>query len=303
MARFLREQSFDEYTSSRLEDQCQRRSRSARGDRTGLERTAVGRRAPGRDDQRHRRRAATTSHLFAVGQPVSQRSAVGRAHRRRTPATSAASSPPSILSNGDDVHRHRQRRRRQHRAATRGGRRVPVSGCSTATSNSPPTFPTACTQASRRDQRRRRERRSSAPSQSRRTCATFPIDYDVSETPPGRDTVDYFLFDLQRGYFDYHASAMAVMLRTLGVPARVATGYVIDPLAQDGAENTYELTQKHAYAWPEVYFPGIGWVEFSPTPTSRSSPAARNAPPAGGGHRRPGRHRRAGTQRLRPQRP
>lgn len=93
----------------------------------------------------------------------------------------------------------------------------------------------------------------------------FPVDYDVPETPPGRDTVDFFLFDVQRGYFDYHASAMAVLLRTQGIPARVATGYVIDPLAQ-GEGNTYELTQKHAYAWPEVYFPGIGWVEFSPTP-------------------------------------
>lgn len=95
---------------------------------------------------------------------------------------------------------------------------------------------------------------------------TFPIDYDVSATPPGRDSVDYFLFDLQRGYFDYHASAMAMMLRTLGVPSRVATGYVIDPLTQDGVTGTYSLTQKEAYAWPEVYFPGIGWVEFSPTP-------------------------------------
>jgi hypothetical protein len=88
----------------------------------------------------------------------------------------------------------------------------------------------------------------------------------VPVTPHGRDTVDYFLFDLQRGYFDYHASAMAIMLRTLGVPARVATGYVIDPRTQLGGEGSYKLTQKNAYAWPEVYFPGIGWVEFSPSP-------------------------------------
>ena len=58
---------------------------------------------------------------------------------------------------------------------------------------------------------------------------TFPIDFNLPQTPPGRDSVDYFLFDEQRGYFDYHASAMAVMLRTLGIPARVATGYVLDP--------------------------------------------------------------------------
>jgi hypothetical protein len=57
------------------------------------------------------------------------------------------------------------------------------------------------------------------------------------------------------------------MLRTLGVPARVAIGYAIDPAARTPDTNTYALTEKTAYAWPEVYFPGIGWVEFNPTPT------------------------------------
>jgi transglutaminase-like putative cysteine protease len=95
---------------------------------------------------------------------------------------------------------------------------------------------------------------------------TFPNDYNVPATPPGRDTVDYFLFDLQRGYFDYHASAMAVMLRTLGIPARVASGYALNPASAD-ADGTYNLTEQDAFTWPEVYFPNIGWVEFSPTPT------------------------------------
>ena len=96
---------------------------------------------------------------------------------------------------------------------------------------------------------------------------TFPNDYNVPNTPPGRDSVDYFLFDLQRGYFDYHASAMAVMLRSLGIPARVAAGYVVDPLARQGDSDTFKLTERNAFAWPEVYFPGAGWVEFSPTPS------------------------------------
>jgi transglutaminase-like putative cysteine protease len=100
-----------------------------------------------------------------------------------------------------------------------------------------------------------------------RYLRTFPNDYRVSATPAGRDTVDYFLFDLQRGYFDYHASAMAVMLRSLGVPARVATGYAVDPAYRQADTNTYDLTERSAFAWPEVYFPGIGWVEFSPTPS------------------------------------
>jgi transglutaminase-like putative cysteine protease len=115
---------------------------------------------------------------------------------------------------------------------------------------------------------------------------TFPNDYNIPVTPPGRDAIDYFLFDVQRGYFDYHASAMAVMLRTLGVPARVATGYVIDPLAE-GEDNSYRLTQRNAYTWPEVYFPGIGWVEFSPSPAQppiqrrSEAPAPQQTPGAG----------------------
>ncbi len=109
---------------------------------------------------------------------------------------------------------------------------------------------------------------------------TFPNDYGVPVTPPGRDTVDYFLFDLQRGYFDYHASAMAVMLRTLGIPARVASGYALDP-STAGADGTFNLTELNAFSWPEVYFPNIGWVEFSPTPTQPLIQRRGEAPPAG----------------------
>ena len=50
-------------------------------------------------------------------------------------------------------------------------------------------------------------------------------DESVGAPPPGRDVVDYFLFDLRRGYCEYYASAMVVMARSLGIPARVATGY------------------------------------------------------------------------------
>jgi transglutaminase-like putative cysteine protease len=96
---------------------------------------------------------------------------------------------------------------------------------------------------------------------------SFPIDYSISPPPPGHDSVDYFLFDAQRGYFDYHASAMAVMLRTLGIPSRVATGYVIDSSQRQGDSNDYHLTERNAFTWPEVYFPEVGWVEFSPTPS------------------------------------
>lgn len=92
---------------------------------------------------------------------------------------------------------------------------------------------------------------------------TFPYDTDVESPPTGRDTVDFFLFDLKRGYFDYQASAMAVLLRSLGIPARVAVGYVLDPAEVN--ETTYTVSKKDAYAWVEVYFPGYGWVNFNPT--------------------------------------
>ncbi len=100
-----------------------------------------------------------------------------------------------------------------------------------------------------------------------RYLRTFPVDYTVTKAPSGQDSVDYFLFDAQRGYFDYYASAMAVMLRTLGIPARVATGYVIDPAAKADGSDDYQITEKNAFTWPEVYFPGIGWVEFNPSPS------------------------------------
>ncbi len=101
---------------------------------------------------------------------------------------------------------------------------------------------------------------------------TFPYDESVPEAPPGRDVVDWLLFDLRRGYFDFQATAMAVMMRELGVPARVAVGYYLDPAS---AEDTrYTVRKSHAYAWTEVYFPGYGWVEFNPTS---------NRPPGGAG--------------------
>jgi hypothetical protein len=112
---------------------------------------------------------------------------------------------------------------------------------------------------------------------------TFPNDYNVPAAPAGQDSVDYFLFDAQRGYFDYHASAMAVMLRAIGIPARIATGYTVDPLQRQGDSDTFKLTQRNAFSWPEVYFPGIGWVEFSPTPTQPLINRPGTARPAPGG--------------------
>ncbi len=91
----------------------------------------------------------------------------------------------------------------------------------------------------------------------------FETDFGVPSAPSRRDAVDYLLFDLQRGYFDYFATAMAVMLRTQGVPARIAVGYLLDPadLSPDG---TFAVRKNDAYSWVEVFFPTYGWVEFLP---------------------------------------
>lgn len=91
----------------------------------------------------------------------------------------------------------------------------------------------------------------------------FPYSLDVPTAPPGRDAVDFLLFDLKTGYFDYQATAMAVMLRTLGVPARVAVGYALDENSAE--EGKYTVRKSDAYAWVEVYFPTYGWITFNPT--------------------------------------
>ncbi len=79
----------------------------------------------------------------------------------------------------------------------------------------------------------------------------------------GQDGVDYVLFDAKKGYCDYYASAMAVMARSLGIPARVATGYASGDY--DQKTGLYQVHQYDAHTWVEVYFPQYGWIEFEPT--------------------------------------
>jgi transglutaminase-like putative cysteine protease len=91
------------------------------------------------------------------------------------------------------------------------------------------------------------------------------ITYDqyINAPPAGRDVVDWFLFENRRGYCDYYASAMAVMCRILGIPARISQGYT--PGEYDSASRSYVVRQLDAHAWPELYFPGYGWIDFEPT--------------------------------------
>ena len=93
---------------------------------------------------------------------------------------------------------------------------------------------------------------------------TYPYDPAVAPPPSGQDAVDYFLFDASGGFCTYYASAMAVMLRVEGVPARVVSGYAMGIF--DPQRGMYRVPASASHAWVEVYFPGYGWIEFEPTP-------------------------------------
>jgi transglutaminase-like putative cysteine protease len=85
----------------------------------------------------------------------------------------------------------------------------------------------------------------------------------IPQPPAGRDPVDWVLFELRQGYCNYYASAMIVMLRTLGIPARMAAGFAQGDW--DAAQQVYVVEERDAHTWVEVYFPGYGWIEFEPT--------------------------------------
>ena len=92
---------------------------------------------------------------------------------------------------------------------------------------------------------------------------TYLYTLDLPEPPPGQDAVDYFLFDIKRGYCDYFASAMVVLSREAGLPARLVTGYASGNY--DVIQGRFSVTEADAHAWAEVYFPNYGWIEFEPT--------------------------------------
>ena len=91
----------------------------------------------------------------------------------------------------------------------------------------------------------------------------YPYNDQIPGPTTGQDAADYFLFEEKQGYCDYYATSMAVMLRHLGIPARLAQGYATgeyDPLT-----GRYRLLEKDAHSWVEVYFPTYGWIQFEPT--------------------------------------
>ena len=91
----------------------------------------------------------------------------------------------------------------------------------------------------------------------------FQYNLKIEPPPYNADGVAYFLFTQKEGYSEYFASAMTVMLRSIGMPARLVTGYSLGDKLPDS--NVYMVTDRHSHAWVEVYFPRYGWIPFEPT--------------------------------------
>lgn len=102
------------------------------------------------------------------------------------------------------------------------------------------------------------------------SSSNFTYNLDVDSTPNNRDFVDYFLFDQGEGYCTYFASAMTILARCAGLPARYVEGYILPPEPAEGDSDTYIVTNEQAHAWVEVYFEGLGWIPFEPTSPFRS---------------------------------
>ena len=86
---------------------------------------------------------------------------------------------------------------------------------------------------------------------------------DIPRDPPGVSAVDEFLFVRRQGFCEHIASAMAVLLRAAGVPARFVTGY--GPGERNPLTGYFEVREADAHAWIEVLYPGMGWIPYDPT--------------------------------------
>jgi transglutaminase-like putative cysteine protease len=133
---------------------------------------------------------------------------------------------------------------------------------------------------------------------------TIQYNEVISLPPSGQEPLDWFLFDYRKGFCNYYASAEVILLRSLGIPARLASGFaqgerqvgsdIYVPGRDDNppwSENSdvYVVRQRDSHAWPEVYFPGFGWIEFEPTSAQSplDRPLGEDEPDIGEGGPRP----------------
>jgi transglutaminase-like putative cysteine protease len=85
----------------------------------------------------------------------------------------------------------------------------------------------------------------------------------IPAPPDDVDAIEWVLFTEKKAFCNYYATAEVLMLRSLGIPARWAVGYAQGAFNEE--KKLYEVLAKDSHAWPEVYFPGYGWIEFEPT--------------------------------------
>jgi transglutaminase-like putative cysteine protease len=97
-------------------------------------------------------------------------------------------------------------------------------------------------------------------------------DYSLEVDRPRGNIADAFLFEMERGYCTYYATTMVAMLRSQGVPARLAVGYTPGQQVDDDRRVVRGLD---SHAWVEVYFPDQGWIRFDPTPAGPREAAER----------------------------
>jgi transglutaminase-like putative cysteine protease len=93
------------------------------------------------------------------------------------------------------------------------------------------------------------------------------FQYDTRVAPAQSDDAVWDFLETRRGYCVQFATAMSMLARTLGIPARLGVGFLPGTPDQD---RVYTVTGKQSHAWPELYFPGTGWVRFEPTPAVQS---------------------------------
>ena len=93
---------------------------------------------------------------------------------------------------------------------------------------------------------------------------TYAYNLNLPPVPAGRDPVDWFLFDVKTGYCEQFATAETLMLRSLGIPARLVSGYATGDY--DPVLNQAVVRERDAHAWVEVWFAHHGWVPVDPTP-------------------------------------
>ena len=222
---------------------------------------------------------APATVLFAAGEP---RSAFGRLSQpgavTRRPGIAGAAGP-QLHASSPSCQRWMQAALAALPAWERGHPAAAASLCDsfgaarTASPNAPATWPSTITQGITTP--------FAQATAIEAYLRQFPYDLDAPAPPETvTDVADFFLFDLQRGYCDYYATAFVVLARAIGLPARFATGFA--PGNWSLTAQAWTVTEAEAHSWPEVYFPDRGWIPFEPTAGRPTCPRRQRRQPGTG---------------------